>query len=88
MPPSPIPSLLSTPLSSLLDGTPTAPRPASPAAGQTRDDDVEEADDGADDGLQDGADAVDDGHQAGADGAEDGFDLRGGVLVRGKEGGG
>lgn len=42
--------------------------PAATAAGQARDDDVEEGDDAVDDGGEDGADAVDYGHQHGADG--------------------
>ncbi|MCJ1401647.1 hypothetical protein MMC11_004864 [Xylographa trunciseda] len=58
-----------------------SPPPATAAAGQAGDNDVEEADDGADDGLQDGADAVNDGHEARADGLEDGLDLLDGVLV-------
>ena len=59
-----------------LDRAPAASRTApATAAGQARDDDVEQGDDAGDDGLQDGADAVDDGHQAGADGLEDGLDL-------------
>ena len=46
------------------------------AAGEARDDDVEDGDNGSNNGLQDGPDAVDDGHEACADGLEDGFNLR------------
>lgn len=45
------------------------------SAGQTRDDDVEQADDGTDYGLEDCANAVYYGHQAGTDGAEYSFNL-------------
>ena len=51
------------------------PLPASPAAGQARDDDVEDIDEALDDGVQDLADAVDDGRQTAADGAENSFNL-------------
>jgi hypothetical protein len=50
--------------------------PASLAAGQARDDDAEEGDDGVDDGLASGGDGVNNRHDAVADGAEDGLDLR------------
>ena len=52
------------------------PPTAAATAGEARDDNVEEGDDGADDGLKHGADAVDDGHQAGTDGAEERGNLR------------
>jgi hypothetical protein len=48
---------------------------ATAAAGEARDDDVEDANNAVDDSGQHGADAVDDGHQAVADGAEDGLEL-------------
>ena len=49
--------------------------PAALAAGQARDDDAEEGDDGVDDGLACGGDGVNNGHDAVADCAEDGLDL-------------
>jgi len=49
---------------------------SSASAGQARNDDVEEGDDGVDDSGADGADGVDDGHEAVADRAEDGFNAR------------
>jgi hypothetical protein len=59
----------------------STPAPASSAAaGQARDDDAEEGDDGVDDGLQSGGNGVNNGHDAVADRAEDGLDL---LLVRG-----
>lgn len=45
------------------------------AAGQARDDDVEESNDAVDDGHDDGTDSVHDCHEDIADSAEDGFDL-------------
>ena len=48
---------------------------ATTAAGETRDDDVEEGDDAVDDCGKDGADAVHDGHEDIADRAEDRFEL-------------
>lgn len=53
---------------------------ATTAAGEARDDDVEEGDDAVNDGGQDSADAVDDGHEDIADRAEDGFELWWGVV--------
>ena len=53
---------------------PVASTPTS-SAGQTRDDYVEEADNGADYSLEDCTNAVDYGHQAGTDSAEYSFDL-------------
>ncbi|KAM9882151.1 hypothetical protein VDGL01_03675 [Verticillium dahliae] len=55
-------------------GAAAAPATAA-AAGEARDDDVEEGDDAADDGVEDVADAGDDGCEAVSDGAEDGLDL-------------
>lgn len=46
------------------------------SAGQARDDDAEQRDDGIDDGLQSGGNGVNNGHDAVADRAEDGLDLK------------
>jgi hypothetical protein len=54
----------------------TLPPASAAAAGQARDDDVEQGDDGVDDGLQSGGNGVNNGHDAVADRAEDGLDLR------------
>lgn len=53
----------------------TATPRAAAAAGEARDDDVEEGDNGVDDGLEAGGNGVDNGHDAVADCAEDGLDL-------------
>jgi len=65
--------------------------PAALAAGEARDDDAEERDDGVDDGLACGGDGVNNGHDAVADCAEHGLDLLGvleGLRVREEWGGG
>lgn len=55
----------------------TCPAPtSSTAAGEARDDDVEDGNNSVDNGLEDGSDSVDDGHEGSTDGAEDGRDLK------------
>ena len=49
---------------------PSSPPASTSSAGKTRDQDVEERDNGTDDALKDGSDAVNNGHEAGADSAE------------------
>jgi len=59
----------------VLDRTSPMSTASAAAAGQARDDDVEERNDACDDGLQDRTDTVNDGHKASADGLQDGPDL-------------
>lgn len=61
---------------------PNSTTPAATTAGQARDDDSEERDNGVDNGLACGGDGVDNGHDAVADCAEDGLDL---MAIREKE---
>ncbi len=51
------------------------------AAGEARDENVEEGSDGTDYALEDGSNTIDDGHEAGTDGSEKAFNLTGDVLV-------
>lgn len=55
----------------------TCPAPtSSTAAGEARDDDVEDGNNSVDNGLEDGSDSVDNGHEGSTNGAEDGRDLK------------
>lgn len=53
----------------------TAPTFSTVAAGEARDDHVDDSDNTADDGMADGADSVDDSHETATDSAEDALDL-------------
>lgn len=64
-----------------LDSRPPCSRCSSPpsstvAAGEARNDHIEEGDDTVDDRFADCADSIDDAHEAGTDGVEDALDTR------------
>lgn len=56
-------------------GTARSPTATAASAGEARNDDIEETDDGTDDGLEDGSDTVNDGHETCSDGLEDALNL-------------